>query len=110
RLVADPKSRRPGTLRLEYLRILTEALRLEATTKKNLNTLQHLAGFLKKRLSGAEKQELYEAVHRYAAGTAPLIVPKILLAHYAGKYDAHYLKRQYYLNPHPLELMLRNHA
>ena len=40
----------------------------------------------------------------------PLVVPVVLLRHYVRKYDEPYLKRQYYLHPHPTELMLRNHV
>ncbi len=29
---------------------------------------------------------------------------------YVRKYDLPYLKEQYYLKPHPIELQLRNHA
>ncbi|MCI0496563.1 YbgA family protein, partial [candidate division KSB1 bacterium] len=29
---------------------------------------------------------------------------------FVRKYDEAYLKRQYYLNPHPIEMMLRNHV
>ena len=40
----------------------------------------------------------------------PLIVPVTLVNHYVRKYREPYLGRQYYLNPHPIELQLRNHA
>ncbi|MFQ5843244.1 MAG: DUF1722 domain-containing protein, partial [Thermodesulfobacteriota bacterium] len=40
----------------------------------------------------------------------PLIVPITLINHYVRKYDQSYLKAQYYLHPHPLELQLRNHV
>jgi uncharacterized protein YbgA (DUF1722 family) len=40
----------------------------------------------------------------------PLIVPLTLLKHYIDKFKEPYLSGQYYLDPHPLELKLRNHA
>jgi uncharacterized protein YbgA (DUF1722 family) len=40
----------------------------------------------------------------------PLIVPTTLMNHYVRKYGQPYLKEQVYLNPHPLELPLRNHV
>lgn len=40
----------------------------------------------------------------------PLIVPLPLLKHYVSKYGQRYLQQQYYLAPHPAELMLRNHV
>ena len=93
-----------------YLKTLTEALRLIATVKKNVNVLEHMAGYFKKMLTPDEKQEIVELINRYHQGKIPLIVPVTLLNHYVRKYNEPYLKRQYYLNPHPYELMLRNHV
>ncbi|NIS59352.1 MAG: DUF1722 domain-containing protein [Proteobacteria bacterium] len=42
--------------------------------------------------------------------TVPLIVPIRLINHSIRKHHQHYLKEQYYLHPHPLELQLRNHV
>jgi uncharacterized protein YbgA (DUF1722 family) len=86
-----------------------EGLRLIATAKKNTNVLQHMTGYLKKQLSSDEKQELQEVIENYHRGLVPLIVPLTLLQHHVRKYNLEYLKKQYYLNPHPIELMLRNH-
>ena len=46
----------------------------------------------------------------YRKEMIPLIVPITLLKHYVRKYDQPYLKDQHYLNPHPIELQLRNHV
>lgn len=93
-----------------YQRLLLEALRLKTTIKKNTNVLHHLMGYFKKELSAEEKQELLEIIGHYHAGLLPLIVPVTLINHYVRKYSQPYLMTQYYLNPHPLELQLRNHA
>jgi uncharacterized protein YbgA (DUF1722 family) len=110
KLVADAKQYRPGALHAKYISTLMEGLRLLATVKKNTNVLQHLAGYFKDRLSPDEKPELREIIGNYHNGLVPLIVPLTLICHYVMKYDVEYLKKQYYLNPHPVELMLRNHA
>jgi uncharacterized protein YbgA (DUF1722 family)/uncharacterized protein YbbK (DUF523 family) len=94
----------------EYETLLIEALRLKATTKKNLNVLQHIMGYFKRQLSADEKQELLEVLNQYGRGYLPLIVPVTLLNHYVRKYRQPYLQQQTYLNPHPLALKLRNHA
>jgi uncharacterized protein YbgA (DUF1722 family)/uncharacterized protein YbbK (DUF523 family) len=94
----------------EYLKILMGALKLRATVKKNVNVLQHIAGYFKKLLTPDEKKEVAEIIGNYHKGFAPLIVPVTLLNHYVRKYDQEYLKEQYYLNPHPVELALRNHV
>jgi len=110
KLVASAKKYTKENLRLEYIKILTEGLQLLATVKKNTNVLLHIAGYFKKQLSPEDKQELHEVIEYYHKGYVPLIVPIILIKHYLRKFDEPYLKRQYYLNPHPLELMLRNHV
>jgi uncharacterized protein YbgA (DUF1722 family)/uncharacterized protein YbbK (DUF523 family) len=93
-----------------YEQMLMEALRLKATIKKNTNILQHLMGYFKKQLTSDEKQEILEVIDHYHHGHIPLIVPLTLLRHYVRKYDQPYLKVQYYLAPHPIELQLRNHV
>lgn len=109
-LVASAKKYKPEDLHSEYIRLLMEGLRLIATVKKNTNVLLHIAGYFKKQLSADDKKELLEVIENYHRGYVPLIVPIFLIKHYVRKFDELYLKRQYYLNPHPLELMLRNHA
>ena len=94
----------------EYQKLLMEALRLKATAKKNANVLMHMAGYFKHQISAGEKIELNEVLDMYRKGMIPLIVPITLLKHYVRKYDQPYLRDQYYLNPHPLELQLRNHV
>ena len=94
----------------QYLTLLTEALQLKVTAKKNTNVLHHIMGYFKKNLSADEKHELLEVIGDYHGGITPLIVPITLLNHYVRKYDQPYLKRQHYLNPHPAELKLRNHV
>ncbi len=110
KLVADAGKKSPERLKMEYLTILMSALKLIATVKKNTNVLQHISGYLKRFLSTDEKQELSEIISNYYKGLTPLIVPITIINHYVRKYNEPYLKRQYYLNPHPLELMLRNHV
>jgi uncharacterized protein YbgA (DUF1722 family) len=109
-LVAQSESL-PLKERLEiYQDLLLEALRIKTTQKKHTDVLLHLMGFFKKEVTSDEKQELLEIIDHYKQGLIPLIVPITLLLHYVRKYDQPYLKKQCYLEPHPLELKLRNHA
>ena len=110
KLVAEAKHVTPGRLYREYETLFVAALRVKTTVKKNTNVLQHMMGYFKKELSPDEKQELIEVIDGYHEGLAPLIVPITLLRHYVRKYDQPYLKEQVYLNPHPVELKLRNHV
>jgi uncharacterized protein YbgA (DUF1722 family)/uncharacterized protein YbbK (DUF523 family) len=94
----------------QYQVLLMEALKLKTTPKKNSNVLMHMMGYFRDKLSSDEKQELLEVIDHYRHEYIPLIVPMTLISHYVRKYDQPYLKQQVYLNPHPLELQLRNHV
>jgi len=94
----------------QYESLLMEALKLRSTIKKNTNVLQHMMGYFKKDLTADEKKEMLEIIGQYTQGHIPLVVPITLINHYVRKYNQTYLKQQYYLNPHPLELQLRNHV
>lgn len=110
KLVAAGKDLPPEDLYDTYPKMLMEALKLKATARKNTNVLQHLAGYFKRKLSADEKQELKELIESYYSGYLPLIVPVTIINHYVRKFDEPYLRSQYYLNPHPIELKLRNHV
>ncbi len=110
KLVADPKQYKREELFERYCATLMEGLQLLATVRKNTNVLQHMAGYFKQQLSPNEKKELQDVIANYHQELAPIIVPITLLQHYVRKYNVEYLKQQVYLNPHPLELMLRNHV
>lgn len=110
RLIARVKETPQESLYEQYEAMLMQALSLRATVKKNVNVLQHMAGYFKQQLSKDEKQELQEIIEQYHQSFTPLIVPVTLFNHYIRKYDQEYLKNQYYLNPHPIELKLRNRA
>ena len=110
KLVAEGKKYDPESLFTEYFDLLSKALVLKTTVKKNVNVLQHLQGYFKKHLSANEKQELLEIIGSYAAGRLPLIVPVTLINHFVRRYGQPYLREQYYLNSHPLELKLRTHV
>jgi len=94
----------------DYLQMLLKTLRLKATVVKHINVLQHIFGYFKKQLSADEKQEVMSLFESYRALQIPLIVPITMLNHFARKYEQPYLQQQVYLNPHPLELSLRNHV
>jgi uncharacterized protein YbgA (DUF1722 family)/uncharacterized protein YbbK (DUF523 family) len=110
KVVAEAKSISPQQLYPQYQALFMEALQLKTTVKKNINVLEHMMGYFKKQLSADEKRELLETFNQYREGYIPLIVPLTLIKHYVRKYDQPYLKQQIYLNPHPVELKLRNHA
>jgi len=110
KLIAEAKSKELKSAISEYHTLLMKALRLKATVKKHTNVLQHIMGYFKKNLTPDEKAELLEIIEQYHQEQVPLIVPVTLLNHYILKHDQPYLKYQVYLNPHSVELKLRNHT
>ncbi len=110
RLIAQAGTLNPVELIDEYQITLMDIMRLKTTTKKHVNVLMHMMGYFKKVLSKDEKEELLEMIDNFSKQLVPLIVPITILNHYVRKYDQSYLKQQVYLNPHPLELKLRNHV
>jgi uncharacterized protein YbgA (DUF1722 family) len=110
KIVARAKDIPLKELYQQYQTFLLESLELKTTPKKNANILMHMMGYFKEELSSDEKKELLEVIENYRQEYIPLIVPITLINHYVRKYDQPYLKPQVYLNPHPLELQLRNHV
>jgi len=110
KLVAKAKDLPLTELYQKYQTLLMESLYAKTSPRKNANVLQHMMGYFKEQLSSDEKQELLEVIENYRKEYIPLIVPITLINHYVRKYDQPYLREQVYLNPHPLELQLRNHV
>ncbi|WP_415712775.1 YbgA family protein [Maridesulfovibrio sp.] len=110
KLVASAGSADPVAISGEYSALLFKALIYRPTVKKHVNVLTHALGHFKKDISADEKQEMIELIDRFHKQLIPLIVPITMLNHYVRKYDKEYLQQQFYLNPYPAELMLRNHV
>ncbi|MBX3345741.1 MAG: DUF523 and DUF1722 domain-containing protein [Nitrospira sp.] len=110
RLVAQVHEYRPKDLVLRYGELFMQALAVRATVRKHVNVLQHILGHFKDRLGAQEKAELLGVIADYHQGLTPLIVPLTLIKHYVQAFDVEYIRDQVYLNPHPKELMLRNHV
>jgi uncharacterized protein YbgA (DUF1722 family)/uncharacterized protein YbbK (DUF523 family) len=110
KLVAAAKDLSPSDLYDRYQNLLMETLSAKPTVKKSADVLLHMMGHFKKVLTKDEKEELLEVITRYREKLIPLIVPVTLIGHYVRKYRVSYLERQVFLNPHPVELMLRNHV
>jgi uncharacterized protein YbgA (DUF1722 family) len=101
---------KPDRIYQQYQTLLLESLQLKITPKKNANVLMHTMGYFREQLTSDEKKELLKIIDQYRKESIPLIVPITLMNHYVRKYNQSYLKQQVYLNPHPWELLLKNHA
>jgi uncharacterized protein YbgA (DUF1722 family) len=69
-----------------------------------------MAGFFKDCVSAGERQEIAAVIADFRAGLIPLVVPLTLIRHYVRMHGVEYLLGQTYIDPHPKELMLRNHV
>ncbi|HZI79599.1 MAG TPA: YbgA family protein, partial [Vicinamibacterales bacterium] len=76
---------------------------------RHVNVLQHMAGYFDA-VDADSRRELATTIADYGRGLVPLVVPLTLIAHHARRHDVRYLLDQVYLQPHPKELMLRNHV
>ncbi len=110
KLVATVSQYNPRDFAAIYIEQLMRATAFAATPSKQVNVMQHILGYFKAELSADEKAEMIHLIDSYKSHLLPLIVPLTLLSHYARKYDKSYLLEQYYLQPHPWELALRNHV
>lgn len=96
------------TLADRYIARLMQALKVQASRKRHVNVLQHLLGYLRKRVDAASRADLVEVIDSYRRGVVPLVVPITLLQHYFRRDPHSWISRQVYMSPHPRELMLRN--
>lgn len=96
-LVAQIKNYRPVEFKKSYQNLFMITLKYKATVKKNTNVLQHIAGFLKKKLTKSDKLYIQAAITDYHDSLVPLVVPIILLKHFINKYEMEYIMGQYYL-------------
>lgn len=110
RLIAAAKDTPPSELRDRYCREFMEALSRQATPRRHQNVLQHALGHLRGVVDAATSRQLHDLMEEYGAGLVPLVVPITLLRHYVDRLEVEYLAGQTYLDPHPRELMLRNHV
>ena len=108
KIVAESGSADLQQLAERYATLLMTAMKQRATRKLHSNVLQHIMGYLKEKIDSDDKAELLEVIGNYRRGQIPLIVPITLLRHHLRRHPDPYITRQYYLKPHPEELMLRN--
>ena len=110
RLVARGREMKKRELRASYETAFMSILQIVATPRRHANVLSHIMGHLKKQLDAESKRELLQSIDEYRTGLVPLVVPLTLLRHYVRLHAVDYLAGQTYLEPHPRELMLRNHV
>ncbi len=110
RLVAGASALPREEVREVYVRQFMAALKTMATPRRHVNVLLHILGYFRKVLNAEARAELLSLIEDYRRGLVPLIVPITLIRHHIRVHRIAYLEGQVYLDPHPKELMLRNHV
>lgn len=107
-LLADLKTRPLDDIADDYIQALMSAMKKRVSRGAHVNTLQHLAGFLRGDLAPADRCLIQEQIQAYLREEVPLVVPMTLLRGALRKSDQPYLASQRYLSPYPDALGLRN--
>jgi uncharacterized protein YbgA (DUF1722 family)/uncharacterized protein YbbK (DUF523 family) len=110
RPLAAAKSAPRDVLRERYEAGLMATLRVVATPARQAKVLQHVLGYVSPGLTPDERGELVSVIEDHRRRLVPLVVPLVLLRHHARRAQQTYLLGQTFLDPHPKELMLRNHV
>ncbi len=110
RMVAGARAAPRDELRHGYEAGFMAGLATMATPRRHVNVLHHILGYFKNVLDAGSRAELLALIEDYRNGLVPLVVPVMLVRHYVRLFDVGYLAGQTYLEPHPKELMLRNHV
>lgn len=110
RVVASFGREPDETLYARYAEIFFATFLKPATRARHVNVLEHLFGHLKRALTSIEKRQIALAIEDYRAGRVPLVVPISLLRFLVAAHAVEYVRGQLYLEPHPREMMLRNHV
>ncbi len=108
RMVAELNKDNLQAIANNYIELLMSGLQKPATRKRHTNVLMHVMGFFKNQLATDDKQEMLELLKAYRKGQVPLIVPITMMKHHLRRHPHPYIEQQYYMNPYPEELMLRN--
>ena len=107
RLAASANNANIEQVYKDYFHRFMQIMKIQATRKKHINTMQHIMGYYKKELDSVSKHEILEIFDSYKTFEVPLSTPMAILNLFQKKYQNEYLKSQYYLNPYPKSLALR---
>lgn len=110
RLITEPSTHPDRVLFLAYEELFNDTLKKQATVPKHAKVMRHITSQLGSGFDSGRKRTILASIDDYRAGLLPLTVPLTLIRCEAETRDTDYTRGQLYLEPHPKELMLRNHA
>jgi uncharacterized protein YbgA (DUF1722 family) len=94
RFVAHAKGKARDTFARQYEAAFMQALKKVATTARHTNVLHHMLGYVRPHLDRDGRDELLTLIDDYRRGLVPLVVPIVLVRHYARKFEINYLQGQ----------------
>jgi uncharacterized protein YbgA (DUF1722 family)/uncharacterized protein YbbK (DUF523 family) len=110
RLVANVKGQDRNEFAERYQRTFMGALAKQASPGRQVNVLEHIAGYFSEKVGAAERAEIVALLEDYRQGFVPLAVPLALIRHHVTRFPLGYIQAQSYLSPHPKQLSLRSHV
>jgi uncharacterized protein YbgA (DUF1722 family)/uncharacterized protein YbbK (DUF523 family) len=108
RLLSTPQGVGLPALAREYLGGLMTALRQDGGSSRHFNVLQHILGYLRRRIAAPDRDELMTLLDAYRRDEVPLAVPVMCLRGHFHRCPDEYIDMQWYLWPYPDELGLRD--
>ncbi|PBB06367.1 DUF1722 domain-containing protein [Salimicrobium humidisoli] len=85
----------------DYRQLLEKAVESPPTRERHVNACEHIAGHVKRNLSGEEKELLLRKLKQFVDGAISLDEVRALLKDFGHKYEDDYVLFQAYLYPHP---------
>lgn len=104
RLVAGARGRPRRDVERRYCVAFMRALETPPARGRVVNALQHAAGYFKRDLPAAQRDELGELIALHGRGAVPLLAPLAVLRRRA-RASAPYLAEQTWLSPGPADLI-----
>ena len=110
RIVAGAARGERSDVAEQYRSKFLAALAKPAPRRRHVNVLQHMLGQFRDVLDPKSRAAVAGVIEDYRCELVPLVVPITLVRHYVDLHGIETLARQTYLEPHPRELLLRNHV
>lgn len=82
----------------QYISMLMDGLKKPSSRGKQINVLEHIAGYFKHHLDSYDKSEFQKLIEDYRSGDMPRETLLVMLKHYLRKFPNDYLHGQHYLN------------
>ncbi len=108
RIVANHDKQPTEAVAEKYIQGVMLTLKNKAPRTQQTNVLLHIFGYLKNVIDAKTKANALGVIETYRKGYTPLVVPLTLIKHLFQLSPHPYIEQQYYLDPYPEELMLRN--